>query len=83
VSTIVTLEALQPEAPETRMLLDRTQAHLRWGAPLELRDGRCEIVLVGSDGAIYEPSRRVEAALIAAADEIGVEWVTYFALGVR
>lgn len=81
--TIVTLDALKPDAPETRMLLDRTQAHLRWGAPLEVRAGRCEVMFVGYNGATDEPSRRVKAALDAAADEIGVQWAAYFELGTR
>jgi hypothetical protein len=57
--TFVTLDALEPDAVETGILLDRTRAYLRWGAPLELRAGRCEIMFVGYDGATEEPRRRV------------------------
>lgn len=71
--TVVTLDALEPDAPVTGMLLDRTRAHLLWGAPLELRGGRCEITFVGYDGATDEPRRWVEGALDAAAGEVGVE----------
>jgi hypothetical protein len=65
------------------MLLDRTRVHLRWGALLELRNGRCVIVFVGYEGATEEPRRRVEAALDAAAGEVGVEWTAYFDVSAR
>jgi hypothetical protein len=76
------LDALRPRSPITGMLLDRTRAHLEWGAPLELRDGQCVLMFVSYDTGSDE-SRGGSTPRSTPRQETRHRWGDYMAVETR